>query len=255
MTNDILLTEIDSRGVATVTMNRPAVHNAFDDDLIARLHGAFADLGADPEVRVVVLAGTGKNFCAGADLNWMKAMAGYSEVENVADASRLADMLHTMHTCPKPTIARVQGAAIAGGVGLVAACDMAVAADRAIFAVTEVRMGLIPANIACYLIPTVGVRAARRYALTGERFDADEAWRIGLVDKVAPADGLDAAVADMVESLLAGGPHALVECQKLIDHVAGPLTDAMRHETAAWLARVRVGVEAQDRMNAFLEKR
>lgn len=255
MTNDILLTEIDSRGVATVTMNRPAVHNAFDDDLIARLHGAFADLGADPEVRVVVLAGTGKNFCAGADLNWMKAMAGYSEVENVADASRLADMLHTMHTCPKPTIARVQGAAIAGGVGLVAACDMAVAADRAIFAVTEVRMGLIPANIACYLIPTVGVRAARRYALTGERFDADEAWRIGLVDKVAPADGLDAAVADMVESLLAGGPHALVECQKLIDHVAGPLTDTMRRETAAWLARVRVGVEAQDRMNAFLEKR
>jgi len=255
MSDDILLTTIDARGVATVTLNRPAVHNAFNDALIARLDEAFARLGADPAVRVVVLAGTGKSFCAGADLNWMKAMVGYSEAENVADSSRLADMLYRIYACPKPTIARIHGAALAGGVGLVSACDIAVAAPGASFAITEVRLGLLPANIACYLLPAIGSRALRRYALTAQRFDAAEAHRIGLVDEIAPADGLDAAVAGIVEALLAAGPEALAECKRLIDHVGGPLSAQLRHDTAAWLARVRVGAEAQQRMNAFLAKR
>lgn len=255
MSEDILLQETDARGVATLTLNRPAVHNAFNDALIARLDRAFAELGADPSVRVVVLAGAGKSFCAGADLNWMKAMVGYSEAENVADSRRLAEMLYRMHSCPKPVVARVHGAALAGGVGLVAAADIAVAAEEAVFAVTEVRLGLIPANIACYLIPAVGVRAARRYSLTGERFDARQAQRIGLIDEVAPQARLDAALAELVDGLLSGGPQAIAECKRLIAHVGGGVTEQMRGDTAAWLARVRVGAEAQARMNGFLRKR
>jgi methylglutaconyl-CoA hydratase len=255
MADEILLRQTDARGVATLTLNRPAVHNAFNDALIEQLDRAFAELGADPGVRVVVLAGAGKSFCAGADLNWMKAMLGYSEAENVADARRLAEMLYRLHSCPKPVVARVHGAALAGGVGLVAAADIALAAEEAVFAVSEVRLGLIPANIACYLIPAIGVRAARRYSLTGERFDATEARRVGLVDEVAPAAQLDAAVEKVLGALLAGGPQAIAECKKLMAHVSGGVAEAMRADTAAWLARVRVGAEAQDRMNAFLRKR
>jgi len=255
MNEDILLTEVDARGVATVTLNRPAVHNAFNDALIARLDRVFVELGADSHVRVIVLAGNGRSFCAGADLNWMKAMVGYSEAENVADSSRLAEMLYRIHSCPKPTLARVHGAAIAGGIGLVSACDMAVAAEQAKFAITEVKLGLLPANIALYLVPSIGVRAMRRYAMTGEAFDAAEARRIGLVHEVAPAAELDTAVARIVEDLLAAGPHALAECKKLIEHVAGPVGERLRRETATWLARVRVGEEAQSRMQAFLNRR
>lgn len=255
MTDESLLTHTDGRGVATVTLNRPEVHNAFNDDLIARLDRAFTQLGADPGVRVIVLAGNGKSFCAGADLNWMKAMAGYSEAENVADSSRLADMLYKIYSCPKPTLARVQGAALAGGVGLISACDMVVAAEHAKFAITEVKLGLIPANIALYLVPSIGMRAVRRYGMTGDRFDAAEARRIGLIDEIVPAERLDAAVAAIVDALLAAGPQAVVECKKLIDHVAGPITEQMRQDTAKWLARVRVGEEAQSRMHAFLNKR
>lgn len=255
MTEQSLLTHTDARGVATVTLNRPAVHNAFNDDLIARLDNAFTGLGADPKVRVVVLAGNGKSFCAGADLNWMKAMAGYSEAENVADSSRLAEMLYKIHSCPKPTVARIHGAALAGGVGLVSACDMAVAAEHAKFGITEVKLGLIPANIALYLVPSIGVRAVRRYGMTGSLFDAAEALRIGLVDEVAPAEQLDAAVAGIVDALLAAAPQAVAECKKLVEHVAGPVTEQMRQDTAKWLARVRVGEEAQSRMHAFLNKR
>lgn len=255
MTEHSLLTQTDARGVATVTLNRPAVHNAFNDDLIARLDNAFTELGADPGVRVIVLAGNGKSFCAGADLNWMKAMVGYSEAENFADSSRLAEMLYKIHSCTKPTVARVHGAALAGGVGLISACDIAVAAEHAKFALTEVKLGLIPANIALYLVPSIGVRAVRRYGMTGALFDAAEARRIGLVDEVAPAEQLDAAVAGIVDALLAAAPHAVAECKKLIDHIAGPVTEQMRQDTAKWLARVRVGEEAQSRMHAFLNKR
>lgn len=255
MIEDILLTRTDERGVATVTLNRPAVHNAFNDDLIARLDKAFTELGADPDVRVIVLAANGKSFCAGADLNWMKAMLGYSEAENVADSSRLAEMLYRIYSCPKPTLARVHGAALAGGVGLISACDIAVAAEHAKFGITEVKLGLIPANIALYLVPGIGVRAMRRYGMTGKLFDAAEARRIGLIDEVAAADQLDAVVGGIVDALLAAGPHAVAECKKLIEHVAGPLTEQMRADTARWLARVRVGEEAQSRMHAFLNKR
>jgi methylglutaconyl-CoA hydratase len=255
MTEDSLLALTDERGVATLTLNRPAVHNAFNDDLIARLDRAFTELGADPRVRVIVLAGNGKSFCAGADLNWMKSMLGYSEAENVADSTRLAEMLCKIHSCPKPTLARVHGAALAGGVGLISACDMAVAADQAKFGITEVKLGLIPANIALYLVPSIGPRAMRRYGMTGELFDAAEARRIGLVNEVAPADQLDAVVAGIVDALLAAGPGAVAECKKLIGHVAGPVTEQMREDTARWLARVRVGEEAQSRMHAFLNKR
>lgn len=255
MTDEILLTHTDARGVATVTLNRPAVHNAFNDELIARLDRAFSELGDDPGVRVIVLAGNGKSFCAGADLNWMKAMLGYSEEENVADSSRLAQMLYRLHACPKPTVARIHGAALAGGVGLVSACDIAVAAAPAKFGITEVKLGLIPANIALYLVRSIGVRAMQRYAMTGEVFDAAEAQRIGLVHEVASEGQLDAAVAGIVEALLAAGPQAMAECKTLIEHVAGPVTEAMREDTARRLARVRVGDEAQSRMHAFLRRK
>ncbi|TAK52510.1 MAG: enoyl-CoA hydratase/isomerase family protein [Betaproteobacteria bacterium] len=255
MHENVLLTEIDARGVATVTLNRPAVHNAFNDELISRLQDVFTELGADSRVRVIVLAGNGKSFCAGADLNWMKAMVGYSEAENVADSSRLADMFYGIHACPKPTVARVHGAALAGGIGLVSACDMAVAAEQAKFAITEVKLGLLPANIALYLVPSIGERAMRRYAMTGETFDAAEAHRIGLVHEVATAAELDSTVARIVAALLGAGPHAVAQCKKLIEHVAGPVGEQLRRDTATWLARVRVGEEAQSRMQAFLSRR
>lgn len=254
MSEPSLLTDVDARGVATLTLNRPAVHNAFNDELIARLDQAFAALSADAAVRLIVLAGHGKSFCAGADLNWMKAMLGFSEAENVADSSRLADMLYRIHSCPKPTLARIHGAALAGGIGLVSACDIAVASDTAKFGITEVKLGLIPANIALYLVPSIGERAMRRYALTGELFDAAEARQMGLVHQVTSAAELDTAVGRIVDSLLDAGPNAVGECKKLIGHVAGPVTAQMRRDTAEWLARVRVGAEAQSRMQAFLNR-
>ncbi len=255
MDSDNLLTDVDSRGVAKVTLNRPAVHNALDEALIVRLHETFARLGGDPKVRVIVLSGSGKNFCAGADLNWMKAMVGFSEAENVANSTRLANMLHSIYQCPKPTIARVHGAALAGGIGLISACDIVVAAEPAVFALTEVRLGLIPANIACYVAPIIGVRALRRYGMTGQRFGTAEAMRIGLIDDVAPPERLDETVETIAASLLDAGPVAVAECKKLIDHIGGTVTELMRRDAAAWLARVRVGEEAQTRMNAFLKKK
>src|SRR3546814_4189266 len=181
MTESILLTEIDGRGVARVTLNRPEVHNAFNDALIAELKAAFDRLAADAAVRVVVLAGNGKSFSAGADLNWMKRMAGYSEEENFAEAMRVAEMFHTVNSLPQPTVERVHGSAFAGGLGLVSVCDIAIAALEAKFAGTEVRIGLIPATISPYLMEAIGPRAARRWFLTAERFDAAEAKRNGLV--------------------------------------------------------------------------
>ncbi len=255
MEEKILLTETDGRGVATVTLNRPAVHNAFNDALIGELDAAFAKLGADPKVRVIVLRSNGKSFCAGADLNWMKSMVGYSEAENVADSSRLAEMLFRIHACPKPTVARVQGAAMAGGVGLISTCDIAIAAEDAKFGITEVRLGLLPANIALYLVPSIGARAMRRYAMTGETFGAKIAHEVGLVHEVVPAAELDAAVGRVIDALLGAGPHALAECKKLIDDVAGPVTRERRVDTAKRLAAIRVGPEAQARMQAFLAKR
>lgn len=243
-------------GVARLTMNRPAVFNAFDEVLIAELDEAFAALGADPGVRVIVLAGAGKHFSAGADLQWMQRAAAASQDDNLADARRFAAMLARIADCPKPTLARVQGAALGGGVGLVAACDMALASDAASFAVSEARMGILPAVIGPHLVNAVGLREARRLALTASRIDAAEALRVGLVQRVVPAEGLDAAVDALLADLLACGPAAQAEIKQLYARLApGPVTAEVRELTAQTIARVRTTPEAREGFAAFLGKR
>jgi len=254
---DILLTEIDDRGVATVTMNRPEVHNAFNDALISALAEAFARLGADERVRLIRLEGAGKSFCAGADLDWMKAAASYTEGENHADAQRLSDMLHTVNRCSKPTLALVQGAALGGGVGLVACADIAIAVRNAKFGFSEVRLGLIPATIAPYAVAKIGEAAARRYFLTGERFEADAAAGIGLVQQTVGSEAdLGTAAERMVERLLAGAPGAQAAAKDLIASVKHRAIDAcLRDDTAARIAARRTTDEAREGMAAFLDKR
>ncbi len=248
--------DTDSRGIATVTMNRPAVHNAFDDALIGELDRAFRALAADDAVRVVVLASEGKSFSAGADLNWMKRMAGYSDAENYADALGLARMLDAIDCCPKPVIAAVQGAALGGGVGLVAACDIAVAAEEAKFGLTEVRLGIIPAVISPHVIAAIGRRASRRYMLTGERFGAAEALRLGLVHEVVAGAELGAATQGIAEHLLKAGPEALAACKTLIRTVGDmPLGEEVAAYTARQIADRRASDEGREGIGAFLEKR
>lgn len=243
-------------GVAVLTMNRPAVFNAFDEALIAELDAAFELLGRDDGVRAIVLAGAGKHFSAGADLQWMQRAAAASQDDNLADARRFAAMLARIADCPKPTLARVQGAALGGGVGLACACDMAVASDAASFSVSEARMGILPAVIGPHLVNAVGLREARRLALTASRIGADEALRIGLVQRVVPADGLDTAVAALVEDLLACGPAAQAEIKQLYARLApGPVTADVRELTAQTIARVRTTPEAREGFAAFLAKR
>ena len=243
-------------GVATVTLDRPAVRNAFSDTMIGELTRAFADVARHANAKVVVLAASGKAFCAGADLNWMKRMAGYSDAENRADALLLARMLKTIHDCPKPVVARVQGDVYAGGTGLVAACDIAVAAREAGFCLSETRLGLIPATIGPYVIRAMGERAARRYMLTAERFDAMEALRIGFVHEVVEADALDAAVARHVAVLLANSSNAMNETKRLIRDVAtAPLDEALLEDTAGRIAAIRASEEGKEGIRSFLEKR
>ncbi len=251
---------IRDSGVAVLTMNRPAVFNAFDETLIAELDAAFAELGGDAGVRVIVLAGAGKHFSAGADLQWMQRAAAASQDDNLADARRFSAMLARIAECPKPTIARVQGAALGGGVGLVCACDMAVASEVASFSVSEARMGILPAVIGPHLVNAVGLRAARRLALTAARIGADEALRVGLVQHVAMADALDMAVNLVVSDLLACGPAAQAEIKQLYARLApGPqgLKDwaEVRELTAQTIARVRTTPEAREGFAAFLGKR
>jgi methylglutaconyl-CoA hydratase len=255
MKYDSLGTET-AQGLAVVRMNRPDVHNAFDDHLIAALTTELRRLDQSPEVRVVVLAANGKSFSAGADLNWMQRMARYSEAENLRDAVAMAGLMRTLHGMHKPTIARVQGAAFGGGVGLVACCDIAVAAAEASFSLSEVRLGLIPSVISPYVIAAIGEREARRYFLTTERFSAEEAMRIGLVHEVTTGDRLDEAVTNFAGQLLKGGPNALAEAKKLIADVAHrPLDDALMEETARRIASIRVSPEGREGLSAFLEKR
>jgi methylglutaconyl-CoA hydratase len=242
--------------VATVTLARPDVHNAFNETLIAELTDALRTLDADAAVRVVVLAGQGRSFCAGADLNWMKRMAGYGHAENLADATALAAMLQTLYALSKPTIARVHGPAFGGGVGLVAACDVALAAEGASFSLSEVKLGLIPATIGPYVVEAIGARAARRYFLTAERFDAAEALRIGLVHEVVAADGLDARVDALLGALRAAGPQAQAAAKALIRAVAQrPIDAAVIADTAERIAAVRASAEGKDGVAAFLGKR
>ncbi len=253
----MLLQSVDERGVCTLTLNRPDIHNAFDDSLIAAITTAFTELGTDPTVRVVILAGAGKSFSAGADLGWMKRMASYGRDDNYADALALAEMVHAIAACPKPVIARVHGAAFGGGVGLVAACDMAVGGPRASFCLSEVKLGLIPAAISPYVIEAIGTRAARRYFLTAERFDAAEALRLGLLHSLVDDEAaLDTTISGLVDALLTGGPHALAAAKRLISGVANqPISADLRADTAARIADIRVSDEGQEGLRAFLEKR
>ncbi len=243
-------------GVATVALNRPAVRNAFNDELIAELTAVFSQMGERDEVRCVVLAGNGPAFCAGADLNWMKRMAGYTREENLADAAALANMLRVLYRCPKPTIARVQGDVYAGGMGLVAVCDIALSADTAQYCLSEVKLGLIPATISPYVIRAMGERAAHRYFLTAERFSAAEALRIGFVHEVVAAGELDARVAALARSLVQAGPAATKACKALVQDVGGRnITQLLIDRTVHDIADIRAGDEAREGMQAFLSKR
>ena len=243
-------------GVARVTLNRPELRNAFDDALIGKLSQAFAELADDRSVRVIVLAGNGPAFCAGADLNWMKRMAGYGYDENLADAKALADMLAALDWLPKPTIARVHGPVFAGGAGLVAACDIAVGTPEAKFCLSEAKLGLSPATISPYVMRAMGERLARRYFLTAEVFDAQEAYRIGMLSLLVPASELDAAIAELVKHLLAGGPESHAKIKALIRDVAGRRPDeALAAETAKRIAEIRGSPEGREGIAAFLEKR
>jgi methylglutaconyl-CoA hydratase len=242
--------------IGQVTLNRPDVRNAFNESSIAELALAFDELGRNELVRAIVLAANGPAFCAGADLNWMKKMAGYSDSENRADAMRLADMLRTIYTCPKPVVAKVQGDCYAGGMGLVAACDVVVAVDTANFCLSEVKLGLIPATISPYVIKAMGEQAARRYFLTAERFDAQEAHRIGFAHETAPAADLDTTVAAIVQALANNSPNAVREAKKLVREIVGQsVTEALLEDTANRIAGIRASLEGREGVASFLEKR
>jgi len=242
--------------VARIWLDQPDTRNAFDDIVIAELTQAFLEAGAAPQVKAIVLGANGPAFCAGANLNWMRRMADYTRDENLADAGKLADMLRTIAECPKPTLARVQGDVYAGGMGLVAACDMAVSADSAWFALSEVKIGLIPATISPYVIRAMGARASQRYFLTAERFTAAEAHRIGFVHEVVAADALDAKVDEVLKNITAAGPVAVQESKRLWRDVAGqPITEALSQDTVGRIAALRASEEGREGLRSFLEKR
>ncbi len=243
-------------GVATIWMNRPDVHNAFNAQLIADLTTACIELDADDAVRAVVLAGRGKSFSAGADLNWMKAAGEASEAENFADAMKLAGMLRTLAEMKKPTIARVHGAALGGGMGLASACDICIAGDRAVFATSEVKFGIIPSAISPYVIRAIGERQAYRYFQTAERINATRAATLGLAHEAVATEELDAKVSEVVEALLQGGPKSQAAAKDLIRAVANrPVSDAVVEDTARRIASLRVTPEAKEGLAAFLDKR
>jgi methylglutaconyl-CoA hydratase len=242
--------------VGTITLNRPDVRNAFNETAIAEITQAFREQGADDSIRAIILAARGQAFCAGADLNWMKKMAGYTHEENRADAGQLAEMLRVIYTCPKPVVAKVQGDCYAGGTGLVAACDIAVAIEKANFCLSEVKLGLIPATISPYVIKAMGENAARRYFLTAERFSAQEAKRIGFVHEVVAEEALDWTVDEIVRALVANSPNAVREAKRLVRDVAGvALSDALIADTADRIADIRASDEGREGVRSFLEKR
>jgi methylglutaconyl-CoA hydratase len=242
--------------VTTVTLNRPDVRNAFNDEVITELTAVFHELGKRPEVRAVVLAANGPAFCAGADLNWMKRMAGYTREENLEDAAGLARMLEVIHGCPKPTLAKVQGDVYAGGTGLVAACDIAVSVDTAWYCLSETRLGLIPATISPYVIRAMGARAAHRWMLTAERFSAAEAHRIGFVHELVAADQLDAKVTEIATALANAGPEAVKACKRLLHDVAGQeITPGLVRRTVEAIADIRASDEGREGIRSFLDKR
>jgi methylglutaconyl-CoA hydratase len=256
MTHYTALIVETSGSVARVTLNRPDVRNAFNDEVIAELADAFTRLGQNPAVRAIVLQANGPAFCAGADLNWMRRMADYTREDNVKDAEKLAFMLRTLYECPRPVIARVQGDVYAGAMGLVAACDIAVSVDTAHFCLSEVKIGLTPATISPYVTRAIGARAAHRYFLTAERFPAAEAHRIGLIHEVVAADHLDDKVNDLLAALTAASPNAMRECKRLVQDVAGrDITRLLIDRTVEGIADIRASAEGKEGVQAFLQKR
>ncbi len=242
--------------VAEVWLNRPEVRNAFNDGVINELTAAFAQLGAEPDLRAIVLGGHGKAFCAGADLSWMRGMAGYGWDENRADAARLAEMLWTIWSCPLPVVGRIHGDCYAGGVGLAAVCDVLVAAEGVQFCLSEARLGLLPATIGPYVVRALGEQASRRYFTTAERFSASRAQALGFVHEVVAPDALDAQVAEIVAALVANGPAAVKACKQLVKDVAGrPIDAALRDDTARRIADIRASAEGREGVQAFLNKR
>ncbi len=241
---------------ATLTLTRPELRNAFNDEVIAELTQAFTELGQRDDVRAIVLAAEGPAFCAGADLNWMRRMADYDREQNLADAGRLAEMLRVIHSCPKPVIARVQGDVYAGGMGLVACCDIAISTDSTHYCLSETRLGLLPATISPYVVRAMGVRAAQRYCLSAERFDAAEALRIGFVHEVVTADRLDERVDAVARALVNASPAAVRACKRLLQDVAQREIDAeLIAQTVAAIADVRASAEGREGVQAFLQKR
>lgn len=243
--------------VATVTLIRAQVRNAFNDEVIAELTEAFSGLGARDDVRAIVLAAEGPAFCAGADLNWMRRMADYTREENLTDAGRLAEMLRVIYDCPKPTIARVQGDVYAGGMGLVAACDMAVSLASAQYCLSEVKLGLIPATISPYVIRALGARASHRYFLTAERFSAEEAWRLGFVQALAADESaLDEQVKAWTEALCAASPNAVTSCKRLVQDVAErDINASLIARTVEGIADIRASEQGKEGVQSFLQKR
>ncbi|MCR9205235.1 MAG: enoyl-CoA hydratase-related protein [Halobacteriovoraceae bacterium] len=257
--NDTKFIEINKRdeGVVEVRLNRPELHNAFNDEFIQELTTCFKDLSSDGTVRLLILSGEGKSFCAGADLNWMKAMKNYSDEENYEDSVKLSNLFSTLNDCPFPVIAKINGATLGGGTGLIAACDFVIAAEEARFGFTEVGLGLVPAVISPYVVNKIGESFARAYFLSGERFDAYEALRMNLVHKVVSLSDLNQAVEKQVERFLRAGPQAAREAKTLIKGVfkREPHSENLRDFTCKTIARVRTTPEGQEGMTALLEKR
>ena len=243
-------------GIATITINRPEKHNAFDDDTIEQLTRVFEDIDTDDSIRLMILAGNGKNFSAGGDLNWMKRMAKYNYQDNLADAKKLANMLKTLNSVSKPTIARVQGAAFGGAVGLVSCCDIAVGSESALFCLSEVKIGLTPATVSPYVIAALGERAARRYFLSAETFDAERAQQLGLLSEVCPADALDSTIQNICEKILRNSPAAVKAAKEVVRDIANKeITPELIEDTSMRIAKIRVSNEGQEGLSAFLEKR
>jgi len=250
-----LLHSLDHRGIATLTLNRPEVHNAFDDALIAELNTVVALYSLHPEVKVLVLRSAGKSFSAGADLGWMQRMASYSREENLKDAGELERLMAHIYNFPRPTIAVVQGAAYGGAVGLVSCCDIAVGSSKATFSLSEARLGLAPAVISPYVIAAIGTRQATRYFLTAERFSAERAEAIGLLHECVEHDALDDTVASLIDTLLANGPIALMACKAIIHKISHASSSDIRSYTTELIAGLRTSAEGQEGLRAFLEKR
>ena len=245
-----------SKHVAEVWLNRPDVRNAFNDAVITELTVAFKTLGQDNDLRAIVLGAHGKAFCAGADLNWMRAMSGYSWDENYADAQKLADMLWTLDQCPVPIVGRVQGDCYAGGMGLASVCDVLIASDNVTFCLSEARLGLLPGTISPYVVRALGAQAAKRYMVTAERFSAAQAQAMGMVHELCTLETLDTKVADMVATLCGNGPQALRACKRLVQDVTDqPINEALRSETARRIADIRASEEGKEGLQSFLQKR